>query len=131
MTTNTTSTASQALAVSINTEEFRKLVSAYMKYADSPDMTSGHCAWSQLIGHIEAQMVKDHNRVYTAGYAAIESRATAAEAKLEMIRQGVEDLLEYILDHDWGGIPEPVPQIAALRALFQPQPQADESGLPG
>lgn len=53
------------------------------------------------------------------------------EGRLAEIQRGVEGLLQYIADHDWGGIPEPVPQIDALRILLQPQGQAsDTSGLP-
>lgn len=53
------------------------------------------------------------------------------EARLAEIQRGVEGLLQYIADHDWGLIPEPVPQIDALRALLAPQGQSDTSGLPG
>lgn len=66
----------------------------------------------------------------------LEARATAAEAKLEAIRQGAEGLQEYspafkviggmAKSNDGGWLCK-----EELLALLQPQHQADESGLPG
>ena len=62
---------------------------------------------------------------------ALAERAIVAESRVAEIQRGVEGLLQYIADHDWGGIPEPVTRIDELRALLQPQGQAsDTSGLP-
>lgn len=127
MTTNTTSTASQAPAVSIDSSEFRQLAANWVRaehYAH-PTPSPKVEAFRALIAHIDAQMVKDHNRGYTAGYTAMEARATTAEAKLEAMRQGVNSLVGYGDEHGT------FVSRAHVLALLQPQHQADESGFPG
>jgi hypothetical protein len=77
---------------SIDTPEFRKkLRNAYLDL----QIPMTHKAENELIAHIDAQLVKDHNRGYEAGYkarekegpprdeyVALSQRAEAAEAKL-------------------------------------------------
>lgn len=161
MTTNTTSTASQAPAVSIDTPEFRVMMKEIMLKAiqtsytnNDSDFVSLAKAEKILIAHIndnlaqareEGRKERDEfaraQQVANGGLSAFvdhyQARATAAEAKLEAIRQGVEGLARYEHWDAWGasGTSKAADGDYVKRddvlALLQPQPQADESGLPG
>lgn len=118
MTTNTTpSTASQAPAVSAR-EEARKHVHSLT--ARTTEMV-GQVIAKGMLGVLE-ECIEMQLRMN-----ALESRATAAEAKLEEIRQGVRECVGFGFDKDG---PNWISRHQVL-TLFQPQSQADESGLPG
>lgn len=155
MTTNTTNSQ----AASIDTPDFQALMNKMMGRLRTADLTGYNLdvkAWgdamNEVVAHIDAKLAQAREEgilferkrlVQTIGNAndlsseclkqrdEANARAIAAESRLAEIQRGVEGLLQYIADHDWGGIPEPVPQIDALRALLQPQGQADTSGLSG
>lgn len=140
MTTNTTpSTASQAPAVSIcYDDKFRALL---CEVADESVMCE--TAWEAgLVAYIDAKLAQaaqdktDYANQLIEDCRKLRDCATAAEAKLEAIRQGAEGLQEYspafkviggmAKSNDGGWLCK-----EELLALLQPQHKADESGLPG
>lgn len=136
--TTTPSTASQAPAVStFDNDEFWKLVIASYKGGGNEEKA--------LIEYCDAKLAQANaaaedfrHMAFLAANASrkAEARATAAEAKLEAIRQGAEGLQEYspafkviggmAKSNDGGWLCK-----EELLALLQPQHKADESGLPG
>lgn len=148
----TNTTPSQAASIA----DDDKLHSLIEKFArQSSGCSCVHCderrmaARREIFAHIDAKLAQARQEGFLAGgqhqHEVEKERAEKAEqyaqvalgikdsleSRLAEIQRGAEGLLQYIADHDWGGIPEPVPQIDALRALLQPQGQADTSGLPG
>ncbi len=129
MTTNTTN--SQAASID-DAPEFRQLLRNCL------NSTAGDYRHrrDEVVAYIDAKLAQVEREAYSKGADDVQAhaegiinrtveRAEKAESRLAEIQRGVEGLLQYIADHDWGGIPEPVPQIDALRALLQPQGQAD------
>lgn len=136
MTTNTTSTASQAPAVSIHCQEFHELAMDY-RSAGFASLETTQKNYERLITYIDAKLAQARERewkdIWAIADAELEEmqdkinhyadRATAAEAKLEAIRKEVRALLS----GDDGDFVDRL----KVSALLQPKPQADESGLPG
>lgn len=119
--TTTPSTASQAPAVNAR-EEARKHVHSLT--ARTTELV-GQVIAKGMLGVLE-ECIEMQLRMN-----ALEARATEAEAKLEAIRQGVEKLpwthqCKLNGYTQWESVDR-----AKVIALLQPQPQADESGLPG
>lgn len=152
MTTNTTpSTASQAPAVNAREEARKHVHSLTARTTELVGQVIAKGMLGVLEEYIEMQLRMN----------ALESRATAAEAKLEAIRQSVEGLTRWddnlgMCPVDYGPWiartevlsllqpqePEPEPKVKYIGGpvevritrykLADPaQPQADESGLPG
>lgn len=138
--------ASQEPAVSIEKdEEFLNLLTRWTKHQDNTnaDIMAGHIKWTELIAHIDAKLAQareegfEEMRKVIAENAVLMAdacrRATAAEAKLDRIKAM------------WVDMQDPFKKQASMSvystgwerchkefgALLQPQPQADESGLPG
>lgn len=134
MTTSTTNSQ----AASIDTTEFRCLLTWYASYPTGDhrqdliayvDANIGYFVNSEThrCNEIAEARQRGWDQQWDAHMDPLIARAIAAESRLAEIQRGVGGLLQYIADHDWGGIPEPVQQIDALRALLQPQGQADTS----
>lgn len=147
MTTNTTSTASQAPAVSIHCQEFHELAMDY-RSAGFASLETTQKNYERLITYIDAKLAQARERewkdIWAIADAELEEmqdkinhyadRATAAEANLEAIRQGLENLDRYDADYQrgdgvWlvakGAYIDRADALAILK-----QPQADESGIP-
>lgn len=137
MTTNTTSTAIQAPAeIDI---EFINLMSAY-RHAESAE--EHQKARRALVDYHDAKLAQARQEGYcegsTVGFKGGEyfykERATAAEAKLERLETEVQALID---DGDFfmGDIQlhalDGIGWVECVSAILQPQPKADESGLPG
>lgn len=58
------------------------------------------------------------HRAYTADQMRAYGQACAAAGPDAALSAMIEDLLQYIADHDWGGIPEPTNKIDAIRAAL-------------
>ena len=129
--------ASQAPAVSIcplkaaglPAEEAEAFIAAMAKWHFSRPGQEAIEKFDAVVAVIDAKLAqaREGGRLdgYNKGWAdasltliKAESRATAAEAKLEAIRQRAEGLDEIVVKRD-------------VLALFTTPPKADESGLPG
>ena len=130
MTTNTTPSQAASMAEDYG---FINLAANYgMAWTGTKESEQKHL--KALGAYIDAKLAQVEREAYSKGADDVQAhaegiinrtveRAKKAESRLAEIQRGVEGLMQYIADHDWGGIPEPVPQIDALRALLQPQGQ--------
>lgn len=144
--TTTPSTASQAPAVSIlQDHEFMRALEAFAdtfpRSGKEALIDFGKKSDYALIQIIDAKLAQAKLRgmeladekVFQPDMDEWKARATAAEAKLEAIRMAIDGLARF---YTVGDEPVEYPDSDFLMykdvsALFQPQPQADESGLPG
>lgn len=129
--TTTPSTASQAPAVSIaDNEQFIDLMHAL---SSVPSSVYAGSEFSKVINYIDAKLAQareegfEEMRKVIAENAVLMAdacrRATAAEAKLEAIRQGVGALPGYWLSAD-GNPSEVFHTRTGVVALLQPEPKA-------